>query len=771
MKDRATDPLKHLKDLELRLADQLGPAGLWITSLAWPRAALRGLSLEGRQTWTSPLGRWPGTAAMPRRLLMVADGGGESAPRAVALTASADAPLDEPPTASAECFAVCDEPGFMWERHLLRLSWGRGEGRRSIGLAMGLRHAGEVHWWECCRLVELESTPTCRVVEMGGAIPCDSAGFSQLTDYGAFDNPYLHKHNWLNGRLYARLHANGVCEVFAHHINSRFFDDGLGLDDVVPVIGFHVDENAPAGIPEGEWDGSRSALTLAGVQLDLTETSRLATPKYPGRLDHDDEHGFMVYQPYAGVELFGGDCPRARTGDPFIFRPEQRLFPRGMARTLRLSLSLNPQRPPRVARYLAPAWWYGLCEEFSPAALLPADDPADDTLEVVRSRLAERTVRGGFEDGAVPRHLDPCPAEDAHGRPTRHEAGWEGEIPYGRFLTAWRFTDAEGYADALRGAYYFTDVAVDHAAKAVRMHGFLPPATSLPMARVQGTIAAYLETGDPYLLDTAEAIVESAYRTQMNSWPRLAVGRDACFARSAVMLYRYFADEHFRKIAHDSAQMVVASQRSNGTFGDQAGGTGIHQWGAYITKPWMGLLSLGGVLDYLELFPDEQAMADSVRRFADWLMSARVRHEAGVGWSYQHDFNGQPRHFDIYRGGWVDLPSPNPWHHETLARLLGWCAIRFGEPAYLRAWAQSHSIAPVPGSDHPFAAAMQFLPWLYDRLWNATPSGNGVDLEPIDFGELTPTAARIDAPSGPVNVQRETAAVAEAARRTPIPTA
>ena len=36
-----------------------------------------------------------------------------------------------------------------------------------------------------------------------------------------FANPWLHRHNWLNGHLFARLHANGVCEVYAHHINSN----------------------------------------------------------------------------------------------------------------------------------------------------------------------------------------------------------------------------------------------------------------------------------------------------------------------------------------------------------------------------------------------------------------------------------------------------------------------------------------------------------------------------------------------------------------------
>ena len=152
-------------------------------------------------------------------------------------------------------------------------------------------------------------------------------------------------------------------------------------------------------------------------------------------------------------------------------------------------------------------------------------------------------------------------------------------MPYAQFLLAYRTGDGDDYAAALRSAYCFTDVAVDHAAKQVRMHGWPPVAFAQPMNRVLGTIAAYLETGDPYLLATAEAVVEASYRTHLNSWPRFAVGRDACYGRGAAMLYRYFGNAHFQRIARDCAMSVVQTQRQNGSFGDQGGGAGIHQWG------------------------------------------------------------------------------------------------------------------------------------------------------------------------------------------------
>src|SRR5690606_7587129 len=121
--------------------------------------------------------------------------------------------------------------------------------------------------------------------------------------------------------------------------------------------------------------------------------------------------------------------------------------------------------------------------------------------------------------------------------------------------------------------------------------------------------------------------------------------RDACFIRGAVMLYRYFNNDHFRWIARDVCHHLAETQNANGSFGDQGGGAGIHQWSGYVTKPWMGLMATAGVLDYLELFPDEPVLQTCVQRFGDWLMVARWTRDGFTGWSYQHDYNGEPRHY------------------------------------------------------------------------------------------------------------------------------
>jgi hypothetical protein len=740
-----SDFTKYLETLRLtRLGDD-EPAGLWITSLPWPRADRRELSLDSHSTHVQPIGQWPGeAAARPRRLLMFADGA-NGAPQNISLTtARKKTAASERPSAAMELFERSPHPEFMWERHRLRIQMGN----RSVALAMGLRTGDKLNWWEACRLVVLDDSPQCLTIEMGGAIPHHPMTFDEFKKYPGHTNPYLHKHNWLNGHIYARIHANGVCEIYAHHINSKFFDDGLALEDLVPIIGISVD-SCDADMAElcGPWDGSRGRLTLGPVRFDVSEAARLSTANQPGQMNREDD--FLVWQPYAGAEVFAGAGAQELTGDPFLCRAGQHRFPRGLARTMRFSLSLS-DRSPRIARYVAPAWWFGVCEEFLPEPLLPVSNEHDASLEVARKWIRDNSVQRGFEDGAVPRFATPSQGNGNH---TRHESGWEGEVPYAQFLSAWRSGDAEEYMAALRSAYHFTDVAVDHAAKLVRMQGYPPGAFALPLNRVQGTIAAYLETGDPYLLETAQAVTTNAHWQHKNSWPRMAVGRDGCFIRSAVMLYRYFATDFFRTIAHEGAMAVVHSQRPNGSFGDQGGGTGIHSWGGYITKPWMGILALNGVLDYLELFPDEQPLQQAVRKFADWLMTERIERDGVRRWTYQHDYNGARRHFDFYSATWVKLPTEGSWYQDNLGRLFAHCALRHNEPKYLDAWAESYQ--PVKGTeyDHAFSAALQFLPWVQAKLWQPRLSEEGIQIRPFRFGPRTPREARIQTPDGEVTVK------------------
>lgn len=742
--DRA---LAYLDTLELsRLGDDK-PAGLWITSLPSPRGANQNLSLANQPTHVKPLGSWAEAPSRdPRRLLLIADAGGD-APASIGLSridAKSNAtPSSVLPSAEMEMFAHSDDlETLYWERHTLKISW---QGRW-IALVMGMRVRGEVHWWEHCNIVTITESEFCREVEMGGTIPYELTSAEMFEQYKGLDNPYHHKHNWLNGHVYARLHANGVCEIYARHINSRFFDEGSDLEDAVPVVGIRVaaseDElRAVCGV----WDGSQQDLNVGGIRFDMTDAAHLSTSEQPGQLDESE--GFLVWQPYKGVEVYGGDYARLRTGDAYIWHAEQQTIPKGMARTLRFSLSLSDERPPRVARYVAPAWWYGVCEEFLPEPILPVSNEYDAAIDSVRNWFRTYMVQGGFEDGTIPNKHDGDPKE-------RQTAATEGDLPGALLMTALRTGDATDYDYALRACYCFTDVFVDHATKTVRMQDYVPPAVALPLQRIHGCLAAWLETGDLFCLQTARAVIDTAYWWHKNSWPRVAVGRDASFLHGAMLLYRYLGSDHYLELARDAILDVGAAQWPNGSFGDQGGGAGIHGSGAYLAKPWMGWLATMGILDYLEHFPDDEAALAIVRKFVDWMMSERAlrNNDTVMGWTYQHQFKGKQRPGATLTEG--PTTGMHLFHFDYMARLLSFTSFRDGNPEYFDAFAQSY-IGHGPNRTAGYwecTATLYFLPWLQAKLWNARLVDEGIEVQPIHLGPRTPDTARIFAPGGAVEL-------------------
>lgn len=723
------------------------PAGLWIASLPVP-PGVRADSLGGQPTFVQPLGEWPGQEGQPRRLLMVADGG-NAAPDEVQPGMRVQ-PSGKPPAAEMVLREASDDPYYIWECHDLALRWGG----NTIRLAMGMRVGNEVHWWQFCRLVTDRETPTCRVIQMSGAIPHAALTREQIVAHPGFTDPFLHKHNWLYGHIYARLHANGVCEIYARHINSKFFDEGQDLHNAVPVIGIMVEGATPdAGELYDLVAGLVPEFNLGDVHFDVTDVAHLADTDKLGRIKVDGET--LVWQPYEGVEIYSGSCTQELKGDPFLYKAADHIIPRGVSRTLRFSLSLNLERSPRVARYQAPDWWYGLCEEFSPTPLLPVKNAYDDYIEYQRQWFRYWMLEGGFEDGCMPRGADGS-------KENRPEPGWEGEMAGAMMLCAYHTGDATDHDFALRAAYMFHDIHIDHAGKLVRMLGHPFPAYALPMMRIHALVYAYLETGDPTLLNTAKAVVDNSYWLHLNAWPRLSVGRDACFIRGAVLLYRYLNDRHYLEIARESVRTVAESQFDDGSFGDQGGGTGTHGWNQHIVKPWMGLMAVGPALDLLELFPDDEHALKAVKRFADWMLSERYECEPGLmGWSYQHAYAGKREFVQINNGRAMQLPTPGQWHRDYIARLMTFCSLRFNDHSYFDAWAESLaafmkkrlSNPPHASKDHCVIQTLQYVPWVQQRLWHATLTADGLALQPTHFGPRTPVEGRIQTPDGEVIVR------------------
>jgi len=380
----------------------------------------------------------------------------------------------------------------------------------------------------------------------------------------------------------ARCYTNGVIELFIRHLNGRFFTEGGVVDGVTPVVGFRAEG--------GDWPEKSEPVTgrrrwrWVGAALDTADAANLVSDEHPGKAWRQD--GVCIYQPYEGVEPMAGKHAKERTGDAYITRAGRHQIPKGMGRTVRMVASIGSAEP-EVAVYLLPDWLYGLSEDLCDSPLLPVRDNTFVTVKMAVNHYRNNHFQGCFDDGAIPRSHYPG------------EPGWEGEAPQAQFVAAYLTGESVDYNLALRSAYHMADVAIDKTIFAVRMHGYGPPAQSLPMQRTLGLVAAYMETGDPYLLDTARSVTESAYWWDRHNWPRRSFGRDAAYICGLVYLYRYLGDPHYLDKAQEALHRVAVCQLPDGSFADQGDTTGIHAAMNVMVKPWMGCIAVEAMIDFL----------------------------------------------------------------------------------------------------------------------------------------------------------------------------
>ena len=148
--------------------------------------------------------------------------------------------------------------------------------------------------------------------------------------------------------------------------------------------------------------------------------------------------------------------------------------------------------------------------------------------------------------------------------------------------------------------------------------------------------------------------------------------------------------------------------------GAQSGGVGIHGEGAYITKPWMGFMAVGGLLDLMELGLGSPAIRTTLHRFADALRQEQFEHEDGIrGWDYQHAFDGKPRVFNFKQEAWSPIKTGGRslWTIDYLARMLTWSSLDRDDAWFFDAWIESYDTAPsTRNSDHAVAQSLQYVP-------------------------------------------------------------
>lgn len=693
-------------------------------------------------TQVQPVGWWPEElakqAGVVRRQLMFGVSPG-ALPEVLALSADDTPPAGEWHGPELECRILSKKNTGLVLSEVNEAVFRFGG--KLFGLRLGLIHGGEMHWWEWVRIETLWSGPLCTAFRMGGFIEVESTSDE---DYAGVDKPVtspaLHLHNWLRGDVYALAFVNGVVHLTCRHINNHLFDHGKDLDDVVPVIGFTPP--AEADLP-GVLDGTVTRFDLGGVSLNLDEANTFVSAEHPGRLTNEGD--VIIYQPYEGVEIRGDSHGRVRD-DRYIVKADERRMPKGAARSVPFTIGLGDAEPV-VTRLAVPPWQYAVARELWGDDALPVRDGRDRIIERcevdVRERAASRLRC--FDNAVLTREV------------------WEGEIPYSQMLHYYLSGDPEFFEIALTDSYHIADIGFDHATETMRMHNYPFGAISPPLYRTVSMTFAYLETGDPYLLDCSESAATHYYWIDRHNWPRRSVGRDAASVRSLIFLWDYTGKRDYLTMAREVLQRLISTQRPDGSYADQGGAVGMCGGNANeITKPWMAMLANDPIVDYLQRVPGDPSLEEALRRTADFMLAAQLKRNGKYEWAYQYKYGdnpGDPHEMIQDPEHFAPFPTPRAAASGYKARFLPFATLLTGDTRYLEAWQRFYLSNWAIEGQAPHRVGyttnkmIQYLPFAQSHLWNARVREDGLALRPLLTDVESEMEGTIVSPWGDVTVR------------------
>lgn len=383
---------------------------------------------------------------------------------------------------------------------------------KSLRLRLGARWKGKHHWQQWLAMEKIHESATVSLWRVGGLLYNeDSFHFCDL---------------------YLELFGNGVGRAKAHFVNNRMVGDGYEFHGI-PVIGFSGEgiESLPAIL-----DGSQTRFDIRSASLDITQSADLISPKYPGRIY--TEEGVVVYQPWLDQRV----TDKAKTfGEEFVVDIGDETVPRGMARTVRFTFSLS-EAPPRVAACLAPSWMYAMAGELWPGTQLPAEWRFASSAHAVADKIAkpDRRYHGTYEGGYT-------------------DAASEGKGGSALIYSALRFGDPQHRDRGLAYAYNWADIMIDHVDWSVRQ-----PFTGYywkthPYTKFDDLVWAYLETGDPYLLETAEHTADAYYALMRSAWPVRSIGRGVWPVTGMLHLFRVTGDPVYLERSLELVEMAAAT--------------------------------------------------------------------------------------------------------------------------------------------------------------------------------------------------------------------
>jgi len=412
-------------------------------------------------------------------------------------------------------------------------------GRTLVLQAGGTGPRGGPYYWESVQVDPLWRNAVAQAFRVGGVI------------YN--EDTYL----WAD--IFLVLFCNGVADVAAHFLNTKLHIKGYDFQGL-PMIRFAGDAVAgqDATVP---CDGLR--FELGRTKLNLSDSSILCSEEYPGHIRNENGEAHWY--------------PVSRTFNPQWEDAPPTEWAEGFARTFRFQLSLSEAQP-LIARYRVPAWWYALSGEPWPWGYLPVRGRYDRIGEFRTDRTRKDMVRGRFDGGSG------LSAND-------------GDAGVGMMQNYYHTGRPEILQDALASCYYWADLAVDHTDFTVHQWVGGWGWKTCAYSKFRDVLYGYLETGDPYLYDTAEMAAEAYWAWYRANWPRCSIGRDNFEVGAWALMWRFFDSEHARERTLELVRMVHTVLASRGTIGGQMG-AGPHP--GYLSSIYMTAVSMLSALDSAE---------------------------------------------------------------------------------------------------------------------------------------------------------------------------
>lgn len=519
---------------------------------------------------------------------------------------------------------------------------------RTLGFRLGLLPSDspghdetDFSWWQWGAVERLWSGPLAEAWRIGGHIPAYSVASGEsrtrkgagekrsheadASEIDSFSGDVLH------GDIYLIVWRDGALNLTCH------FKAGYLHTWPKPIKAFPVlwcNGLECGDLPGDLHSGNHREFQNGRDLLDLSEFQLMFSPEHPIRIRRMGPA--VVLQPWSDLRVLAF---KSAENHIHHLAPEQAgVIPEGVSRTFRIDIGMDGKNP-APARYSLDPAWYEECGILDSSAEGPASGLATRTFAMILRHMKA----GGFDTGFVWRYL----RRDLRSNISQQDgADWDGDLGYGLYTHIYGHSGTEpvrSWQLALQSAYHAADIAIYHGSWMARLEASKTLTSPLPKFRARGILTAWLETGDPYLLEVARAMAGTYMAMDSFQQPRSAIGRDAYPVTTLIALWEATGDDLYRDFARQNCLRLLRSQNEDGGFSGQAGaGT----FSGICSRPAKQSISFGsGLLAPIALLTwaeaDPRWPEDFLPRLERWTnLMLQLEDKENGGWWDRPD--GQP---------------------------------------------------------------------------------------------------------------------------------